>query len=338
LGASLPSAHPFERDVNPGEGVNRTIDGYAKFLTSLGEDYGVPGWSFNAPGVGFGTCPTCPANPKAVRNYDGAEFRISKTPSKGWAGSFSYTWSSLWGNYTGLTTTDQIDGGSTGRNSPDTTRSFDEPFYYFGANGKSNNGPLPTDRPNTFKGYVYYQLSWLKGQTTSFGLFQSLYEGSPVSSYTDIGGMPFGSFVAEATYIFGRGKYVNITTDPATGAITLGNPYSRRTPWFIQSDINLGHKIKINEHQSIAFEASAFNVLNQRSVTAYYQGFNSVNFATPLVPGGVGLSSGALLYQTLESGYDPKAALPGVIASSWYGKPFLYQNARSIRFNLRYTF
>ena len=51
---------------------------------------------------------------------------------------FSYTWSRLWGNYTGLTTTDQIDGGTTGRNSPDTTRSFDEPFYYFGANGKSN--------------------------------------------------------------------------------------------------------------------------------------------------------------------------------------------------------
>ena len=56
------------------------------------------------------------------------------------SGMFSYTWSSLWGNYTGLTTTDQSDGGTTGRNSPDTTRSFDEPFYYFGANGKSTTG------------------------------------------------------------------------------------------------------------------------------------------------------------------------------------------------------
>ena len=77
---------------------------------------------------------------------------------------FSYTWSRLWGNYTGLTTTDQIDGGATGRNSPDTTRSFDEPFYYFSANGKSNDGPLPTDRPNAFKGNVYYALPW-KGMT-----------------------------------------------------------------------------------------------------------------------------------------------------------------------------
>jgi hypothetical protein len=342
--------------VNPGEGVNKTIDGYAAFLTSLGEDYGVPGWSFNAPGVNFGTCPTCPANPKAIRNYDGAEFRLTKSQSKGWSGSFSYTWSRLWGNYTGLTTTDQIDGGATGRDSPDTTRAFDEPFYYFNTNGKSNSGPLPTDRPNTFKGYVYYQLPWGKGQTTTFGLFQSAYQGSPVSSYIDVGGMPFGSFVAEATYIYGHGKWVNETADPATGNITLGTPYDRRTPWFTQSDINLGHRIKVGEGKSIAFEASAFNVFNQRAITAYYGGMNSVNFATPLIPGGVGLGAGAGVYQALETGYDPKAwingavlpagcvppatctVVPPVIKNSWYGKPFLFQNARSIRFALRYTF
>jgi len=332
--------------VNPGEGVNKTLDGYAAFLTSLGEDYGVPGWSFNQGGTLFGTCPTCPANPKAIRNYDGVELRLTKTQSKHWSGSFSYTWSSLWGNYTGLTTTDQIDGGSTGRNSPDTTRSFDEPFYYFGANGKSNDGPLPTDRPNTLKGYVYYQLPWGKGQTTTFGLFQAAYQGSPVSSYIDIGGMPFGSFVAEATYIYGRGKWVNETTDPATGAITLGNPYTRRTPWYTQSDVNFGHQIKVGEGKSIAFEAAAFNVLNQRAITAYYGGMNSVNFATPLIPGNVGLGAGAATYKELESGYnvqqfingDAVSGAPSVIKSSWYGKPFLFQNARSIRFTLKYNF
>ncbi|MFI5058499.1 MAG: carboxypeptidase regulatory-like domain-containing protein [Candidatus Acidiferrales bacterium] len=334
--------------VNPGEGVNKTLDGYAAFLTSLGQDYGVPGWAFNAGSFGapkFGTCPTCPANPKAIRNYDGLELRLTKAQSKGWSGSFSYTWSSLWGNYTGLTTTDQIDGGSTGRNSPDTTRAFDQPFYYFGANGKSNDGPLPTDRPNTFKGYVYYQLSWGKGQTTTFGLFQSAYQGSPVSSYIDLAAMPFGQLVAEATYIYGRGKWVNMTTD-ANGNITVGTPYDRRTPWFTQSDFNIGHRIKVGEHQSIGFEASAFNLLNQRSVTAFYQGMNSVNFQTPLVPAaGLGLSSGAALYQTLESGYNPQTWINGnggavsrVIKSSWYGQPFLYQNARSIRFTMRYTF
>ena len=71
-----------------------------------------------------------------------------------------------------------------------------------------------------------------------------------------------------------------------------------------------------------------------------------MNFATPLVPGGVGLGAGAATYQALETGYnvsqfingDAASGAPAVIKSSWYGKPFLYQNARSIRFTLRYTF
>ena len=333
--------------VNPGEGVNKTLDGYATFLASLGQDYGFPGMAFSAPGAAqFGTCGSaCPNNPKAVRNYDGIELRVTKAVSKNWSGSFSYTWSSLWGNYTGLTTTDQIDGGATGRDSPDTTRSFDEPFYYFGANGKSNNGPLPTDRPNTLKGYAYYQIPWGKGQTTTFGLFQAVYQGSPMSSYTDLAAMPFGNFVAEATYIYGRGKWVNVTTDPATGVITLGNPYDRRTPWYTQSDLSIGHKIKVGEQKSISFEANAFNLLNQRAVTAYYGGFNSINFATPLVPGGVGLYAGAQTYKTLETGYnvnqfingDAASGAPAVIKNSQYGQPMLFQNARSMRFMLRFT-
>jgi hypothetical protein len=331
--------------VNPGEGVNKTVDGYAAYLTSLGQSFGVPGWAFNAGSFGaplFGTCPACPPNPKAVRDYDGVEIRLTKNISKGWAGMFSYTWSRLWGNYTGLTTTDQIDGGSTGRNSPDTTRSFDEPFYYFGANGKSNNGPLPTDRPNTLKGYVYYQLPW-KHQITTFGLFQSAYQGSPVTSYIDTGGM-FPQAVSEATYVFGRGKWVNMTTD-AAGNITLGTPSDRRTPWFTQSDFSIAHQIKLGESRAISFSASATNVLNQRAVTAYYGGMNSVNFTTALFPGAANLGSGAALYQELESPYNVQTfingnggAVPRVIKNSWYGQPFLYQNARSIRFELKYTF
>ena len=189
--ASLADPTNFEMYtiVNPGQGVNKTLDGYANYLQSIGSAFGIPNFAFNAnpdPAAQFGTCPTCPNNPVAIRNYDGLELRLTKSASKGFAGMFSYTYSSLWGNYTGLTTTDQIDGGTTGRNSPDTTRAFDEPFYYFGANGKSTNGPLPTDRPNTFKGNAYYNLPW-KGMTTTFGLFQVAYEGSPMSSFTDVG-------------------------------------------------------------------------------------------------------------------------------------------------------
>jgi hypothetical protein len=305
-------------------------------LTSLGNAFGPGTAAFNA-GTPFGTCPTCPNNPKAVRNYDGVEFRVTKTPTKGWAGSFSYTWSRLYGNYTGLTTTDQIDGGITGRNSPDTTRSFDEPFYYFGANGKSNNGPLPTDRPNTFKGYVYYQLPWGKGQTTTFGLFQQAYQGSPVSSYVDLG-LAALNFPIEATYIFGRGKWANVTADPATGAVTLGTPFTRRTPWYTQTDLNFGHKIKVGEGKAIAFEASAFNVLNQHAVTAYWEGFGSNWFNSGLFP--FEIFGGASFYKKLESGYNAQAAVTaaGLIRDSNYGKPNLWQLSRNLRLGVKFTF
>jgi hypothetical protein len=335
--------------VNPGEGVNKTIDGYANYLTGLGQAFGVPGMQFNFYSP-FGTCPTCPAMPKAVRNYDGVELRITKSTSHGFAGMFSYTYSSLWGNYAGLTTTDQIDGGNTGRNSPDTTRSFDEPFYYFGANGKSNNGPLPTDRPNTFKGDAYYRLPWKGGtNATTFGIFSYAYQGTPMSSYMDLGLASYGAPL-ESTYLFGRGQWANLTG--TTGNLTFGNPYTRRTPWFYQSDFNLSHEIKVNknnESQLLGFSVNVINLLNQRAITAYYGGMNSIYYDnTPLQPNGANFGQGAQLYQVLEGGYNPQQWINGGtgaygpaaanITSSWYGKPFLYQFGRSMRFGARFTF
>ena len=325
--------------INPGEGVNRTIDSYAAYLTSIGEAFGVPGWAFNAdPANPFGTCPSCPQNAKAVRNYDGVEFRLMMNPTHKLSGMVSYTWSSLWGNYSGLTTTDQSDGGITGRDSPDTTRSFDEPFYYFGSNGKSNNGALPTDRPNVFKGYVYYTLPWWKHQSTSVGLFQQFLQGSPVGSYLDVGqasaGGPF-----EGLYPWGRDKWVDATSG-ANGDVTLGTPRSRRTPWFTQSDLNVSHQVKVGDHQNVTFEATALNIFNQRAVTAYFQSLDSWSFGTAIQPNGADLTHGAADYEALESPYNVQTLInaDGVAKNSQYGQPFLYQFARNIRLAVRFTF
>jgi len=345
--ASLADKNAFEiyNIVNPGEGVNRTVDGYATFLTSLGNAFGPGTAAFNpvppSDPAAFGTCPTCPPNPKAVRTYDGLEFRLNKSTSKGWLGSwagmFSYTWSRLYGNYTGLTTTEQTDGGITGRNSPDTTRSFDEPFYYFGANGQSNDGPLPTDRPNTFKGNVYYELPW-KGNrmSTTLGLFQQAYQGSPVTSWADVG-LGVGSPI-EGVDIFGRGKWVDATTD-ATGHIVLGTPRDRRTPWYTQTDLNLAHSIKVNgnnEAQVLTFNATFLNLLNQHAITAYWAGFNSDFRANALLQGQI--FDGAKFYQKVETGYNVQASDRGVILHSQYGQPNLWQLSRSIRLGASFRF
>lgn len=343
--------------VNPGEGVNKTINGYAQYLGSLGEVFGVPGWSFDT--ADFGTCNSCPNNPKAVRNYDGLELRLTRSMANHWGGFFSYTYSSLRGNYTGLTTTDQTDGAETGRNSPDTSRAFDEPMAYFTATGASSNGPLPTDRPNTFKGYAYYQLNEGKRNATTFGLFQQFYQGTPKATYLDVGSAYQGQ-PSYAQYIYGRGKWLdpsNIQIDPNTGAITLsGTPTSSRTPWFIQSDLNLQHEIKVSsvdENKVLAFQATFTNLFNQKSVTDYYMGLNSVNFGTALypdaasvppagpgLPPGYNLNMGAIGYQAAETGYNIQNDInpSGVIVNSQYGKPVLFQLPRTVRFEISFKF
>ncbi len=330
--------------VNPGEGVDSTLDGFAAYLTSQGSAFGLPNYAFNAdPDNPFGTCPSCPPMPKAIRNYDGVEFRLTMSPVKGWAAMFSYTYSRLWGNYPGLTTSDQSDGGITGRNSPDTSRAFDEPFYYFNYKGQSNAGPMPTDRPNVFKGYGTYTIHWWKGQATTFGLNQQILQGSPMSAWTDLlNAYPEEPY--EATYVWGRGQWVDATT-AADGSITLGNPYARRTPWYTQSDVNVKHSFKVGDHENIAIDATALNAWNQHAVTSYWEGMDSMYFATALIPGSANLGSGAAFYQELETGYNPQTWINGnggavgnVVLNSQYGHPYLFQLGRSIRLGVHYTF
>ncbi|HVI08197.1 MAG TPA: TonB-dependent receptor, partial [Candidatus Binatia bacterium] len=339
---SAPCCFEYYNIVNPGEGVNKTLDGYASYLRGLGSDFGLGVPAFD-PGNGFdptGICANgaCPNNPTAIRNYDGVEVRLTKAAARGWAGMFSYTWSRLWGNYTGLTTTDQLDGGTTGRDSPNTTRAFDEPIYYFNYQGKSNAGPLPTDRPNAFKGNVYYTLPSKLGHTT-IGLFQVAYQGSPVSSWADVG-YGVGSPI-EGTYIWGHGNYVNATSDPTTGAITLGSPYARRTPWFIQSDLNVEHSFKLNksnERQQLTISGTLLNLFNQHSVVSYWEGLNSDWLANAFFQGQI--FTGANFYKEVETGYNPQAIATqyGVIQNSQYGLPNVWQPTRNIRIAAKFTF
>jgi hypothetical protein len=345
--------------VNPGQGLNSTYDKFFNFL------YGV-----NNSNCGSACPPTIPAQ----RDYDGVEFRLTKASTKHWSGMFSYTYSRLWGNYTGLTSSDQADGGG-GRNAPNNSRSFDEPMFSWNANGSSSSGLLPTDRPNTFKGYAYYELGWLRKFSTEFGIFQVLYQGSPLTSYLDVGnsfpsGLTGGAFPVD---VVNRGKWVNVTQDPATGAITVGSPYTKRTPWYNQTDLNFTQNYKIGESKVLSFSAIFTNLLNERAVTQVEGNISSGFSANYIDPGGTfptgsaglvgGTSAGTPFYAATFHPYNfaalmnaaptsslctPSNGPPNTIAlpntcgpltvGSGYGLPNRYQASRSIRLGLRFTF
>jgi hypothetical protein len=317
--------------VNPGQGVNRTFDGFYKFL------YGV------SSGCTATTTPSCPDNVPAQRNYDGMEIRLTKGYGHHWAGMFSYTYSRLWGNYSGLTSTDLGDAGG-GRNSPNNSRAFDEPFFSWGANGRSASGLMPTDRPNAFKGWTYYELNEGKHHATDIGLFSFLYSGSPQTSYADVGFAFPGAF---PTLVAGRGKWIDVTQNPSTGAITVGNPRTFRTPWFAQTNLNVGQSFKFGEAKNIRFSATFDNLFNRRAITAYYSQIDS-NFSSQYIaPGGHAIFDGAPFYSAAEHAYDVQALLNSspttagtgpITLNSQYGKPFLFQLSRNIRLTLRFTF
>ncbi len=210
--------------VNPGQGVNSTFNGFWNFL------YGTP------PDCTNNTCPTGQTVIPAARSYDGLEFRLMKSVDHHWMGMFSDTWSNFRGNYAGLTSSDLGDGGG-GRNAPNNSRAFDEPYFSWNSYGSSSSGLLATDRPNAFKGYVYYDLPWFKKFTTDFGVFQTLYSGTPLSSELDVG-YSYAGQPAFPTDIVNRGKWIDVTQNQTTGVITTSAPYTKRTPEYTDTDFN----------------------------------------------------------------------------------------------------
>lgn len=174
--------------------------------------------------------------PKAVRRYDGLEFRVQgQMRSLQLLGS--YTWSRLYGNYAGLSNSDEA-----GRSNPNRSRAFDSPFEYFDASGSQRNqlGLLGTDRPHTFKLFGSYELKSRAG-TTAIGLTQFGLSGTPDSTqyiYQNASNFPFG-----------RGD--------------MG-----RTSFYTETDLLLAHSIKTTEKTAIRLELDVRNLFNQAAVIA----------------------------------------------------------------------
>jgi hypothetical protein len=321
--------------VNPGQGVNSTFNGFWNFL------YGVP------PDCVNNTCPAQQTVIPAARSYDGLEFRLTKGVAQHWMGMFSYTWSTFRGNYAGLTSSDLGDGGG-GRNAPNNSRAFDEPYFSWNANGGSSSGLLATDRPNALKGYVYYQLPWLKNFATDFGVFQSAYSGTPLTSELDVG-YSYAGQPAFPTDIVNRGKWIDVTQNATTGAITTSAPYTKRTPWYTDTDFNFKQSVKLGESKTLSFDATFANVLNQHTVVAFWQNIDSDYTGSNFIaPNGLFIGNGLNFYSAAMSKYNYTAAMNNgaqngtgtgpITVNSWYGKPYEYQQARNIRLGLHITF
>jgi hypothetical protein len=255
------------------------------------------------PAAGFAApiCPQCPAAPAAARRYDGLETRLTYRGSK-LTGLVTYTYSRLYGNFSGLTDTDVTDA-SGGRHNANNNRTFDLPEMQFTTTGKVADGPLGTDRPNVLNMSGYYTLRWF-GMQTSFGVIQTVAQGSPKSTSVE---------------------------------------KNARMPFYTQTDFSLNHSFhvsKTHEQMRLGLEFNAQNILNQHAVLSvnpnpFGRGNEWLGFTLP--PGG---AFGTDVNKFL-TGYDTAAeatAQGGMVANSRYGLPFLFQGSRNLRLGIRFTF
>ena len=231
---------------------DRTIEDTGVLVPGIGEVFRItnPGERMGENVLrDFAGCTTCPNQPKPTRNYDGLEFRLSKRLSNHWQMTTTYLYSRLWGNYSGLTSSDE-----NNRNAPSVNRFFDGQYYSFDKNGQPVFGFLQSDRPHVFKVEGSYDLPW----GTGLGLFFIAESGTPLQTEMREKGIPF--------YPFGRND--------------LGRtPAMTRTDVFVQHDFRIGrHRFNIGLNVENLFDQDTVT----RLFTLPYRSTDTFNVSDPV--------------------------------------------------------
>lgn len=258
------------------------------------------------------------------RLYKALEIVLNKRLGNGYFFNANYTLGKLYGNYSGLASSDE-----GGRTSPSVNRFFDYAINGFTASGQPDNGALATDRRHVFKSYGGYSFNkWkAKSHSTDLSYFFLAQQGNPQTTFV--------GFVATSIPLFGRGD--------------LG-----RTPALTQTDLALTHRYRIKDRYDVAFTMNALNVFNQNTVTALnttrYRVTNTVaardidpaydpntQTLTAVLNRILNGQIGSVLNQLENGGLPSTGGLPNP-KSSLYGQHSGYQGSRSVRFGFRLTF
>lgn len=342
FGAIDPDIEPFrqseftvgaERDLSggflvSGRYTHKQVDVAVEdigFLNAAGSEayvIGNPGRGLAAQvGQGFGFLPLEP-----TREYDAFEVRLDKRFARNYYFNANYTYSRLFGNYSGLASTDEVTvtpggTGSLGRTAPNVNRFFDLPFIGFDANGRPDNGRLPTDRPHVFKFYGAYTLDYNgrlgigSGNSTELSAFTTYQSGTPVTTR-------FSFFSVDNTILNGRGD--------------LG-----RTSAFTQTDVALRHKYRFGNdgRLSVVFDLDILNVLNESNELTRFELISPADFS-----GGFGgipenEAEAIVAFQTRPT----RDVITNYINANGgtdarYNQPIFFQGGRQVRFGFRFLF
>jgi hypothetical protein len=266
---------------------------------------------------------------KAKRNYKALQMEWDSRYVRNFNFNVNYTWSRLYGNYSGLGSPDELLASGFGRTDPNVNRDFDLPQVGFTAAGEEAIGLLPLDRTHVFKASGTYTFDWRgsKSNSTDISFFTTAQSGTPLTTFVEVFGIAI----------------------PETKRGDLG-----RTPMFTQTDLNLTHRYRFgrDDRFTLAFDLNVLNAFNENNPL----GFNTNKFSASfnLDPSAVNncgdnsvcainfLTSNGVLsqYAAAEQNFSLSANVFGVNAarSVAFMQPIVYQEPRTIRFGFRFLF
>lgn len=241
--------------------------------------------------------------PIAQRDYDALTLLFHKQWSDGWLAQGSYTLSSLRGNYAGLfrPETEQLD--------PNINSDFDLVSLT-----QNRNGALPFDRNHQFKGYVAKEFEAAYGTHFTLGGAAQATSGAPSNL---LGAHPV--YADDEVFILPRGS-------------------GERLPWVVSTDLHAGFTfLPFGEGQSVEVTVDVFNMFNLQAATlideTYTEGdVNPIQNCTPGVADSCTAADLDKLQNTDGSAFDP------VGKNANFGQPLEYQQPRTVRFGVRWSF
>jgi hypothetical protein len=187
-----------------------------------------------------------------------------------------------------------------GRMSPNVGRLFDYPVMMFDQTGQAAYGPLATDRPHQFKAQLLYDFN--------FGLSTGLiwYGASGLPRSREMGFLPPNNFPVQ---YLGRGS-------------------DGRLPFYNQADLYLQYRLKLGQKQALTFSVNALNLFDQKTATNYFQTQNY----------GSGVNGDQDAFYRGQLNFETLAQQQGVIQDARFMKDSGYQDVRTIRLGVKFSF
>src|SRR5262245_22354537 len=288
--------------ANPGEGIAATAP-FTTGLTAQPLDY-----------------------PRPRRDYDALEITFQRRFSRSWFGNVSYTWSRLYGNYSGLGSSDEIltpttglsyataqqPGGSIAHPARYASLGWDLDEILFDSKGHlDTKGALANDRPHAFKFSGGYRFDTGRIGPTDVGVFLIVASGTPLST--------------------------RVNTTQNLPVFVNGRGDMGRTPMLSTTDMQVSHTVNVTETQTVRIEFNVLNVFNQKTVRHRFDNLNR-GVGTPVDSSAIDLSK-----VDLRSGYDYNALIRATPDGAdafdpRYGKDDLFNEGLTARLGLKWSF